>query len=78
MSRGKRKTPDTVTLGFESDCVTVPVAAVLPVRALNESVKSSRKVLPDECEPVSARTGWLSPIQRRDRATRRERRRGSA
>lgn len=43
MSRGKRKTPDTVTLGFESDCVTVPVAAVLPVRALSASVKSSRK-----------------------------------
>ena len=43
MSRGKRKTPDTVTLGFESDCVTVPVEAVLPVRALSASVKSSRK-----------------------------------
>lgn len=43
MSRGKRKTPDVVTLGFESDCVTVPVEAVLPVRALNASVKSSRK-----------------------------------
>ena len=28
MSRGKRKTPDTVTLGFENDCVTVPVEAV--------------------------------------------------
>jgi hypothetical protein len=43
MSRGKRKTPDAVTLGFESDCVTVPVEAVLPVRALSASVKSSRK-----------------------------------
>ena len=43
MSRGKRKTPDTVTLGFESDCVTVPVEAVLPVRTLTASVKSSRK-----------------------------------
>ena len=43
MSRGKRKTPDAVTLGFESDCVTVPVEAVLPLRALGASVKSSRK-----------------------------------
>ena len=43
MSRGKRKNPDAVTLGFESDCVTVPVEAVLPVRALSASVKSSRK-----------------------------------
>ena len=43
MSRGKRKTPDAVALGFESDCVTVPVEAVLPVKALSTSVKSSRK-----------------------------------
>jgi ParB-like chromosome segregation protein Spo0J len=43
MSRGKRKNPDAVMLGFESDCVTVPVEAVLPVRALSASVKSSRK-----------------------------------
>ena len=43
MSRGKRKTPDAVTLGFESDCVIVSVDSVLPVRALGASVKSSRK-----------------------------------
>ncbi len=43
MSRGKRTPPDTVTLGFESDCVTVPVEAILPVRTLSTSVKSSRK-----------------------------------
>ncbi|MBZ0088855.1 MAG: ParB N-terminal domain-containing protein, partial [Thermoanaerobaculia bacterium] len=43
MSRGKRATPDAVTLGFESDCVTVPVEAVLPVRTLSTSLKSSRK-----------------------------------
>jgi hypothetical protein len=43
MSRGKRKTPDAVALGFESDCVTVRVVAVLPVRALSASVKSSCK-----------------------------------
>ena len=43
MSRGKRNTPYAVALGFESNCVTVPVEAVLPVRALSASVKSSRK-----------------------------------
>jgi hypothetical protein len=43
MSRGKRATPNAVTLGFESDCITVPVEAVLPVRTLSFSVKSSRK-----------------------------------
>lgn len=44
MSRGsKSATPEAVTLGFESDCVTVPVKAVLPVRTLGASVKSSRK-----------------------------------
>jgi hypothetical protein len=35
-------------------------------------------VLSDECEPVSARTMTLPLIRRRARATRRERRRGSA
>ncbi|WP_209509457.1 plasmid partitioning protein RepB C-terminal domain-containing protein [Ruegeria sp. HKCCE4150] len=43
MSRGKRKTPGAFALGFESDCVTLPVEAVLPVKALSASVKSSRK-----------------------------------
>jgi hypothetical protein len=43
MTRGKRATPNAVTLGFESDCITVPVEAVLPVRTLSFSVKSSRK-----------------------------------
>lgn len=32
-----------VTLGFENDCVTIPVADILPVRVLGKSVKSSRK-----------------------------------
>lgn len=32
-----------VTLGFENDCVTIPVADILPVRVLGTSVKSSRK-----------------------------------
>jgi hypothetical protein len=43
MSGGKRNMPEAVALGFESACVTVPVAAVLPVRALSASVKSGRK-----------------------------------
>ena len=41
-------------------------------------VKSNKKVLSDEVEPVSARTVMLSLMPRRGRATRRERRRGSA
>jgi hypothetical protein len=32
-----------VTLGFENDCITIPVADILPVRVLGKSVKSSRK-----------------------------------
>ena len=32
-----------VTLGFENDCVTIPIADILPVRVLGKSVKSSRK-----------------------------------
>jgi hypothetical protein len=32
-----------VTLGFENDCVTIPVTDILPVRVLGKSVKSSRK-----------------------------------
>ena len=32
-----------VQLGFETDCVTIPVADILPVRVLSKSIKSSRK-----------------------------------
>ncbi|MFD2173978.1 plasmid partitioning protein RepB C-terminal domain-containing protein [Rhodobacter lacus] len=32
-----------VHLGFETDCVTIPVADILPVRVLSTSIKSSRK-----------------------------------
>jgi hypothetical protein len=32
-----------VQLGFENDCVTIPVANILPVRVLSKSIKSSRK-----------------------------------
>lgn len=35
-------------------------------------------VLPDQFQPVSTRAGWLSFMPRKDRATRREQRRGSA
>ncbi len=32
-----------VQLGFETDCVTIPLADILPVRVLSKSIKSSRK-----------------------------------
>lgn len=32
-----------VQIGFENDCVTIPVADILPVRVLSKSIKSSRK-----------------------------------
>ncbi len=32
-----------VQLGFENDCVMIPVADILPVRVLSKSIKSSRK-----------------------------------
>jgi len=32
-----------VQLGFENDCVTIPVADILPVRVLSKSIKSSRQ-----------------------------------
>ena len=32
-----------VQLGFENDCVTIPVTDILPVRVLSKSIKSSRK-----------------------------------
>lgn len=43
MTRDKPPEPDAVIIGFENNCVTVSVEAVLPVRALSASVKSSRK-----------------------------------
>lgn len=43
MKPGKRQPPDAVLFGFENDCVTVSVGAILPVRALGKTVKSSRK-----------------------------------
>lgn len=43
MKREARETPKSVTLGFEDDCVTLPIDAILPLRALGKSAKSSRK-----------------------------------
>ena len=43
MKREARDTPKSVTLGFEDDCVTLPIDAILPLRALGKSAKSSRK-----------------------------------
>lgn len=43
MKRDARDTPKSVTLGFEDDCVTLPIDAILPLRALGKSAKSSRK-----------------------------------
>lgn len=34
-----------VQLGFENDCVTIPVSDILPVRVLSKSIKCSRKYI---------------------------------
>lgn len=58
-----------VQLGFENDCVTIPVADILPVRVLSKSIKSSRKYTQITASireiglvepPVVARTGDAS------------------
>ena len=38
MTQDKPPEPDAVKLGFEKDCVTVSIKAILPVRALSGSV----------------------------------------
>jgi len=43
MTRKDRHRPDTVAHGFEEDCVTLPVAALLPVKVLRTATKSSKK-----------------------------------
>lgn len=43
MKREQRHRPETVALAFENDCVTLPVDAILPVRSLRKTVKSSQK-----------------------------------
>lgn len=42
MTRG-RDALDPVALAFESDCLTLPLASILPLRALGASVRASRK-----------------------------------
>ena len=46
MKREARERPRSVNFGFEDDCITIPIDAILPV-------------LSDEFEPVSARTVTL-------------------
>jgi len=43
MTRKGRRRPDVVAHGFEDDCVTLAVEALLPVRVLRTATKSSRK-----------------------------------
>jgi ParB-like chromosome segregation protein Spo0J len=38
-----RTSPASVNRGFEDDCVTLPIDAILPLRALGKNAKSSRK-----------------------------------
>lgn len=42
MKRESRRS-DTIGRAFEDDCVLLPIASILPVRALRKSVKSSHK-----------------------------------
>jgi len=37
------ETPRSVPLGFEDDCITLPIDTILPVRTIGKSAKSSRK-----------------------------------
>jgi hypothetical protein len=47
-----------VQLGFENDCVTIPVADILPVRVISKSItKSSRKYTPDHSIDPGGRAG---------------------
>ncbi len=43
MKRKDRRRPDVVVHGFENDCVTLAVDALLPVRVLRATTKSSKK-----------------------------------
>jgi hypothetical protein len=42
MKRDSRR-PEAVTRAFEDDCIRLPIASILPVRALRKTVKSSHK-----------------------------------
>src|SRR5690606_5006339 len=43
MKRDAHQPPPGVNLGFEDDCVTLPIDAILPLRTLGKNAKSSRK-----------------------------------
>ena len=43
MKRKNRRRPEVVSHGFENDCVTLAVDALLPVRVLRATTKSSKK-----------------------------------
>lgn len=43
MTRKDRRRPSAVTLGFENDCATIPISAILPVRSLRTATKASKK-----------------------------------
>jgi hypothetical protein len=43
MSNQKESQPPRIPLGFEPDCVVVPVSKMLPVKSLRKSVKDSQK-----------------------------------
>jgi|HubBroStandDraft_6_1064221.scaffolds.fasta_scaffold17926_2 hypothetical protein len=43
MSNQKKSQPPRIPLGFEPDCVVVPVSKMLPVKSLRKSVKDSQK-----------------------------------
>jgi hypothetical protein len=43
MSDQKKSQPPRIPLGFEPDCVVVPVSKILPVKSLRKSVKDSQK-----------------------------------
>lgn len=43
MKKEQRQPPEVVGHAFETDCVALPVAAILPIHSLERSVKSSQK-----------------------------------
>jgi len=43
MKREAREPPRSVNRVFEDDCITLPIEAILPLRALCKSAKSSGK-----------------------------------
>ena len=42
MKRDARNAPKSVTLGFEDDCITLPIDAILPLRRRSSTSRSWR------------------------------------